>query len=168
MKAGLVEVTWTLLFQIVNTLILFMILKKLLFKPVTEFMQSRQNAISGAIKEAEDKNKEADQIMKQYQAKLEGVQEEGRQIIKEATQRAEQRADEIAKNAQTDASKLKERAEADIQREKQKAINALKDELAGLAVMAAGKIIDKNLDAGQHETLIKEFIDEVGEAKWHN
>jgi F-type H+-transporting ATPase subunit b len=168
MKAGLVELSWTLVFQIANTLIIFLILKKLLFKPVTEFMASRQEGIATSIKEAEDKNAEADNIRKQYEEKIAGAQDEAREIVKDASKRAEDRAAEIVKEAQNDAMKIKERTEAEIAREKQKALNSLKDEMATLAVLAAGKIIDKNLDEQSHNQLVKDFIDEVGDAQWHN
>ncbi|AOT70075.1 F0F1 ATP synthase subunit B [Geosporobacter ferrireducens] len=168
LKAGLVEINWNLAFQIVNTIILYIILKKLLFKPVTEFMAARQNAIVESIQEADDKNTQADKLMQEYQLKLAGAQDEGREIIKDASKRAEERADEIVKSAQDEAGKIKERAEAEIKREQQKAVNALKNEVASMAVAAAGKIINKNLDVNEHSQLINEFIDEVGEAKWHN
>ncbi|MTI53377.1 F0F1 ATP synthase subunit B [Geosporobacter ferrireducens] len=168
LKAGLVEINWNLAFQIVNTIILYIILKKLLFKPVTEFMAARQNAIVESIQEADDKNTQADKLMQEYQLKLAGAQDEGREIIKDASKRAEERADEIVKSAQDEAGKIKERAEAEMKREQQKAVNALKNEVASMAVAAAGKIINKNLDVNEHSQLINEFIDEVGEAKWHN
>ncbi|WZL73614.1 F0F1 ATP synthase subunit B [Clostridiaceae bacterium 35-E11] len=168
MKAGLVEISWTLVFQIINTVILFWFLKKLLFKPVTEFMEARQNGISTSIKEAEHKNQEADNRKHEYEAKLEKVQEEGRQILKEASKKAESKADEIIKEAQLEAEKLLNRAEAEIKRQNEKAMNELKDQIASLAVMAAGKVIEKSLDEENHNQLIKEFIDEVGDAKWHN
>ncbi|MFT9496658.1 F0F1 ATP synthase subunit B [Anaerosolibacter sp.] len=168
LKAGLVEISWTLVFQLANTLILFLILRKLLFKPVSEMMAGRQNAIVESIKEAEDKNAEAEQLKLEYQKRLEGAQAEGRELIKDASKRAETRADEIVAQAQQEAMKIKDRAEADIQREKQKAANMMKEELAALAVMAAGKIIGKDLDEKGHDKLIKDFIDEVGETTWSN
>ncbi|MBB6216342.1 F-type H+-transporting ATPase subunit b [Anaerosolibacter carboniphilus] len=167
-KAGLVEIGWTLVFQLINTIIIFLILRKLLFKPVSEMMAGRQNAIAESIKEAENKNKEADQLKLEYQRKLEGAHAEGRELIKDASKRADARADEIIIQAQQEAMKIKDRAEADIQREKQKAANMMKEELAALAVMAAGKIIGKDLDEKGHDKLIKDFIDEVGETTWSN
>ncbi|MEW9123150.1 MAG: F0F1 ATP synthase subunit B [Thermotaleaceae bacterium] len=167
-KAGLVEINWNLGFQILNTLIIYFIMKKLLFKPVTEFMAARQNSIEESIQEAEDKNTQADKLMQEYEQKIAGAQQEAREIIKDASKRAEDRAGEIEKEAQEEASKVLARAESEIAREKQKAINALKNEMATMAVMAAGKIINKNLDVKEHSQLVNQFIDEVGEAKWHN
>jgi len=167
-KAGLVEISWTLVFQIFNTIVLFLILKRLLFKPVTEFMEARKNSIAESLNEAEEKNAEVDRIKMEYEAKLNNAQEEGRQIIREATKRAEDRSSEIIKEAEGQAAKILDRAEMEIQREQKKAMNLMKDEMATLAVMAAGKMIKKTLDNEGHNQLIKEFIDEVGEEAWKN
>ncbi len=168
LKAGLVEPSWTFVFQIINTFILYLILKKLLFKPVTEFMESRENEINNSIEEAKAKNQEADKIKQEYLTKIKGAEEEGRQIVRDAAKRAEERSDEIIKAAKMEADQIKERAVKDIEREKEKAINTLKDEIASIAMLAASKVIEKDLNEEGHKTLVKEFIDEVGETKWQN
>lgn len=169
MKAGLVDLKlWTMAFQIFNTFILFLVLRKLLFKPVSEFMQSRKNDIAASIDEAKEKNKEADKKKKEYEAKLQFAEQEGRDIIKEASKKAEERASQILKDVEAEAAKMIERAEEETKRQNQKAMNELKDEMASLAIMAAGKIIDKSLDEEKHYGLIKEFMDEVGDARWQS
>lgn len=168
LRAGLVEITPTFFFQIINTIILFFILKKLLFKPVTEFMSSRTEEIENSLSEAEEKNKEAESIKSEYMDKIKGAEEEGRQIVKDAARRAEERASDIIKAAEKEADQIKERASLDIEREKKKAINSLKDEIALISVAAASKLIEKDLDEKGHKTLVKQFIDEVGETRWQN
>jgi F-type H+-transporting ATPase subunit b len=98
MKAGLVELSWTAAFQVVNFLILFWVMKKLLFKPVSEFMNNRTNEIESSIKKAEDKNRQAEELLSDYKNKLSNVQEEGRQIIREKTKVAQVKYDEIVMN----------------------------------------------------------------------
>lgn len=168
MKAGLVQIDWTLLFQIINTIILYLALKRFLFKPISKFMKSRQDSIIESIQKAEEKNEEALALKAQYEEKLSQAEEEGRQLIREAAKRAEARADEIIKEAQAKAEKMLKKAEEEIQREHVKAVNALKDQIASLVVMAAGRVIEKDLDEKSHAALIEEFVNEVGEAKWHN
>ncbi|RKD21978.1 ATP synthase F0 subcomplex B subunit [Caminicella sporogenes DSM 14501] len=168
LRAGLVQLDWTFVFQIINTFILYLILKKLLFKPVTEFMASRQEGIKKSLEEAALKNKEADEKKEEYLTKIRGAEEEGRQIIKDASKRAEERANEIIKTAQKEADEIKERARIEIEREKEKAINSLKDEITSIAMLAASKVIEKDLDENSHKTLVKEFIDKVGETRWQN
>jgi F-type H+-transporting ATPase subunit b len=168
LKAGLVELSWTFFFQIINTFILFLILKNLLFKPVTEFMSNRQKGIEESLNEAQKKNQEAENLKEEYLTKLSGAEEEGRQIVKDAAKRAEERANEILKAAEKEAEQIKERASLDIERERKKAINSLKDEIASISMMAASKLIEKDLDESGHKTLVKKFIDEVGETRWQN
>lgn len=168
LKLGLVEPGWTFVFQIINTFILFLILKKFLFKPVTEFMENREKEITDSIKEAENKNKDADDLKSEYLTKLKGAEEEGRQVVRDAAKRAEERASEILKSAEKEAELLKERATLDINREREKAINSLKDDIASIAMLAATKVIEKNLDEESHQDLVKNFIDEVGETRWQS
>lgn len=165
---GLVEFDWTFFFMLVNFLILYLVLKKLLFKPVTEFMNNRTKGIEDAFKEAEDKKNEAETLYADYRGKLDNIKEERNQIIKDATKRAEERSDEIIKTAQQEANSIIKRANLDIERERQKAINDLKDHISTLAMMAASKIIEKELDEKAHQQLIQQFIDEVGETTWQN
>ena len=168
LKLGLVEISWSFVFQIVNTIILFLILKKLLFKPVSEFMEKRRAEIEGSIKEAEMKNEEAENYKAQYISKIGHSEEEGRQIIRDAAKRAEERANEIIKSAHKEAEEIKQRANLEIERERKKAINSLKDEIASIAMLAASKVVQEDLNDQKHNTLVRKFIDEVGETKWQN
>jgi len=167
-KLGLVSIDATLLFQLINTFVLYLLLKKVLFKPVTEFMKKREDGIAKQFKDAESKEAMALELQKEYEEKIKHSEEEGRQIIKDSVAKAEARAAEIIKDAEKEIAVLKDRAEKDIEREKEKAINALKDEIASLALMTASKVIEKELDGDTHGALINQFIDEVGDTKWQN
>ena len=74
----------------------------------------------------------------------------------------------IIKAAEDDSDSIKKRAQIEIEREKEKAINSLKDEIVTIAIMAASKVVEKDLDVEAHESYVKQFIDEVGDAKWQN
>lgn len=167
-KFGLVELNWNYLFQLTNTLVMFLVLRKLLFKPVTEFVQKRQDDIDNQITTAEQKNQEADALKLQFNQKLAGADEEGRKIIKEAAARAEERAADIIKEAEGEIVQLKAAAAQEIERERQKALNALKDEIANLTILAASKIVERDIDENAHRTYIQQFIDGVGDSKWQN
>ncbi|AKL93733.1 F-type ATP synthase subunit B [Clostridium aceticum] len=168
MQQGLVEFGWTFIFQIVNTLIIFLVLRRFLFKPTTEFMENRTKSIEDAIEEATTKNKEAEEIKAQYEVKLDNIKDERNQIIKEATKRADEKGDEIIKAAQAEAQKIIEKGQQDIQREKQKTLNELKDQISTLAIMAASKVIEEELNEKAHKKMIEQFIKEVGETQWQN
>lgn len=168
LKLGLVEPGWTFVFQIANTLILFLLLKKFLFKPVTEFMANREAEIAGEYESIAAKQMEADNIKEEYKEKLAKSQEEGREIVKVAATKAEAKADVIIKDAHTEVAELKHKAQKDIEREQVKAINSLKDEIADMAMLTAAKVIEMDIDGDSHKTLIDKFINEVGDTKWQN
>ncbi|SNS50137.1 ATP synthase F0 subcomplex B subunit [Anaerovirgula multivorans] len=168
MPQGLVEFGWTFVFQIVNTIIIFLVLKRFLFKPATEFMENRTKGIENALEEADMKNKEAEDLKGQYQEKLANIKEERNEIIREATKRAEERSNEIIKAAEVEAQKIKEKGQQEVERERHKAVNELKDQISTLAIMAASKVVQEELNQQTHEKMIEEFIKEVGEAQWQN
>ncbi|SHJ85878.1 F0F1 ATP synthase subunit B [Tepidibacter formicigenes] len=163
-----VSIDWDIVFQLVNTFIMYLILKKLLFKPVTEFMAQRTADVSKSYEEAEEAVKKGEEFKAEYEAKINSAKEEAQEIVRKASKRAEERAEEIIKAAQEEVTRLKERAHKDIEREKQKVMNEIKDDISSLAVLAASKIIESDIDEAKHEKLIGDFIKEVGEAKWQN
>jgi len=168
LRLGLVEPGWTFVFQIANTLILFLLLKKFLFKPVTEFMANREAEVAGEYESISAKQMEADNIKEEYKEKLAKSLAEGREIVKVATTKAETKASGIVKEAHAEVVELKHKAQRDIEREQVKAINALKDDIADMAMLTAAKVIEKDIDASSHKALIDKFINEVGDTKWQN
>lgn len=168
LKLGLVEFNATFFFQIVNTFVLFLILKHFLFEPVTNFMEKRKNEIADEIKKAENKHKEAINLKEKYNDKLKQVDSEGKKIIKEARKDAKEQASEIISKAREEEKQIRLDNQKEIEREKIKAIDSLKDEISNLSIMTASKVIEKDLDKSDHQELIDQFIDEVGDVKWQN
>lgn len=154
--------------QIVNTLVLFLFLRWKLFGPVTEFMNKRTAKIQASLKAADDKNDEADQLKANYQAKLSNIKDEELEILKNARVAAEARTSEMIKAAEREIEELKLKAQRDIDQEREKAIRSLKDDIANLAIMAASRVVDKEIDGNTHMALIDDIIERVGDAKWHN
>lgn len=168
-KLGLVDLSSPSYYiQIFNTLILYFCLRKFLFKPVTEFVQKRQDGIDSNIKDAEGRQKEAYEIKAQYEQKLAKAEDEGRHIIKEAAMRAETRATEIIREAEAEIQSMRAAAALELERERQVAMNALKDEIAHLTILAASKVVEKDMDEQAHRSFIQQFIEGVGDSKWQN
>lgn len=165
---GLVSLDATLIFQIVNTLILFGGLTYLLFKPVKQLIEERQNKIADDLEDAANKNVQADALIAEYDGKIAKIEEEGRQMIHAASVKADHRASEIIKAAEKEAELIKKRAEKEIEREKLKAVNELKEDIVSLSLLAASKILEKDIDQDQHKTLINQFLEEVGDTTWQN
>lgn len=165
---GLVTLDATLIFQIINTIILFGALTYVLFKPVKEIMEKRQNLITDQLDDAEEKNVTADALIAEYKTKISDIEEEARVMIHEASVKAENRGNEIIKAAEKEAELVKKRAEKDIEREKLKAVNELKEDIVSLSLLAASKVLEKDIDQDKHKNLITEFLEEVGDTSWQN
>lgn len=160
-----VTITWELAIQIVNTIILFWILKRILFKPVLNIIDARENAIKADIATGEQAKNEGLALKAEYEQKLSVAKNEGQEIIKQATLRAEQKSEEIISTAKEEAISLKDKANRDIAQEKEKVMNELKNDISNIAILAASKVIEKDIDQAKHEEMINKFIEEVGEAK---
>ncbi|NLC76476.1 MAG: F0F1 ATP synthase subunit B [Clostridia bacterium] len=154
---------WTFIPQVVNLLITIGVLYILAYKPVTKMLLEREQKIEGAINDAAQKREEAEALLAKYQEQIQSARNEAQAIIANATKVAEEMKEEIIANAREEATKSLERAKAEIALEKARALAEIKEEMATLVVLAAGRVIDKELSPQDHERLIQEFIVEAGE-----
>lgn len=160
------SIDWTTVMMLLNTLILFLIVKKFLFKPVKAMIDSRQSEVEKLYHEAEQAKLDAEKMKADYIKSLSGAKEEASEIVRSASVKAQVKSDEIVKDAQSRATHLLEKADMEIEREKKKAINEIKDEISDIAIMIAAKVVDKDINKQDHERLIEEFIDGVGDTSW--
>ena len=160
----LIGITYEFVFQLVNTFLVFFLLKKLLFKPVLGIIEAREKDIRENLAQGE-RAKKGLSLKSEYEEKLNSAKEQGQEIIKQATLRAEQKENEIIVAAKQEASQLKEKASKDVEQERQKVMNEIKNEISNIAILAASKVIEKDIDSKKHKELIDNFIKEVGESK---
>lgn len=153
----------TMIATLLNTLILFLVLKHFLFKPVNKILDERKEKVEKTYKEADDKLTEASRLETEYTEKLANAKAESAEIVKNATKRAQLRSDEIIAEAKTEASGLIVKANADIEKEKKRAVNQIKDEISDIALMVAEKVVEKEISPKDHERLIENFISKFGE-----
>jgi len=156
---------WTMIFTWINLIILVFVMKKLLFKPVMNMLAQREEEVGSMYEKAEEAQKSAEEMEKDYSEKLANAKEEASRIMKEATHEATLRGEQIVADAQQKASAITTKAQKEIEREKEAAISEIKEDIATLAVDIAQKVIEKDLDKKDHERLLEEFIDGSGEAK---
>ena len=154
---------FTMLFAWANLLILYFFLKKLLFKPVKNMIDSRQKEIDDMYSDAERSQSDAALMKSEYEAKLEAANEESEEILKKAVRRAQLREEEILADANKKATRVLERAEEQVELEKKRAINEVKDEVSEMAINIASAVIERDLKAEEHKELIDEFISHMGE-----
>ncbi len=154
---------FTALFTLVNTVALFVVLKKFLWGPVMKMIADRQQEIDSMYADADEAKTQAQQLRTEYEGKLTEAQQTGDRLVKEAMARGQQRQEEILRQANADADAILRKAEADIAREKKKAVDDAKSEIAGLAMDIAGKVVERSLDSDEHAKLVDRFIDQLGD-----
>ena len=153
---------WTMLFAWCNLLILYLFLRKILFKPVKNMIDSRQKEIDDMYSEAEASRSDAEKLKAEYEEKIGSADEESERILKDAQRRGLIREEEILKEANEQASRTIERAREEIELEKKRALNEVKNEVSDMALEIAEAVIEKDLSKEDHARMIDEFLDGIG------
>ena len=155
---------WTCLFTLVNLFILYKFMKKLLFKPVQNMIDSRQKEIDDLYADAGRSKAEAEALKSQYEGQLSEANAERERILKAAHQRALQQQETMLREAQYQAARTLKRADEQIELEKKQARNELKNEVSDMAVQIAGAVLARDVKPAEHEALIDSFIDGLGDS----
>ncbi len=155
---------WTIILQICNLLIQVLLFKKFLLKPVQNIIKQRQEMANADLDAAKNARLEAENAKEEYESHLSGAREEAAALVRSATQTAQSRSEQILLEAKEEASAIRAKASSDIARERKNAVNEIKNDISGIAVSIAAKVVEKEIDEKDHEALIQEFIDQMGEA----
>ena len=155
---------WTMIFQLINLLILMVAFKKFLFKPVMAILEKRRAEIEGHYEEAEKAENDAKTMKADYEEKMAGAREVADRVIRTATESANAMSQSIVSDAREQAGQIKRRAESEIEMERRKAFDEVKGELSGIALDIAQQVIEREVKEKDHEAFINEFIENVGEA----
>ena len=155
---------WTFVAQICNLMIQLVIFKKLLLNPVKKVIAERKAKADSQIADAQKLRTEAEEMKAAYEQNLQNARAEANQIVASAQKTAAARTEEMLGEARAQAAALKQKAEADIAQERKKAVNEVKDEIGGMAMEIASKVVEREIREQDHQDLIDEFIKNVGEA----
>lgn len=155
----IVYIDLTTVFTIVNTLILFFVLKHFLYDKVKKVLNSRKTEVEQIYADAEKKQNAADSLKNEYEQKLADAKQTAGEIIKDATVKAQTRGDEIVSEAHDKATSMVNRATQQIEQDKKKAINEIKNDIADMAIGAASRVVDKEINIDDHRRLIEAFIE---------
>ncbi len=153
---------WTMIFAWCNLIVLYLVLRKILFKPIMNMIESRQKEIDDIYSEAENYLDEAKAEKQEYEQKLDAVKQEGEEYMKKTVKRAQLREEEILRAADEAASLKLRRAEELIELEKKQAINDIKDQVSGMAIEIAEAVIERDVKDEEHADMIDSFISELG------
>lgn len=168
MQVNILPDLTNLILQIASTIFLFLVVRHFAYTPLMNMLDARSEKVLTDLADAEKKKQDATTLKLEYETRIQEAKEEARDIVESAKKRGDQLKDEILEESRTEAKKISERAMADIEREKQKMFGDLKSEVVDIAMLAASKVVEKDLDPKTHKTMIDKFIDEVGESQWKN
>ena len=154
---------WQIIISILNLLILFLILKKFLYKPVEAMLQKRQSLIDKDLESAKKANAEAQSKKKIYEDKLSAADSEAEDILNEARRRAERKSDKIVASAKERADDIVSQAKSDAELEKKRAQSEIKHEITEVSTLLSEKILEREINKEDHRKLIDSFIENLGD-----
>ena len=166
----------SILYNVINILVLFVLLKIFLFKPVTEIMEKRKAMIQQDLDDAKKAKDDEEQMKGEYEDTLNTAKNQAADIVKDAKTRAEVEYNSIIEQGNKDAAAIMANADKTIAQEKERAIKQSKAEMADLAIsmasnakiplrFAASKLVEKNVDATTNKKLIDDFLSEAGDTQ---
>ena len=135
----------TFFISIINIVVLFIILRLLLFKPVTKFMADRAKRIQDSIDQSEKDKNLAKALLAQYQEQLRNAEIEAREIISNAREQALHEADRIIAESKVSAEDILARTRKQLEKERHAALAAFREEAATLVVAATGRLLGREI-----------------------
>ncbi len=153
---------WQMLASLANLVLLFLIVKKFLYKPVVKMLRSRQDTIDADYDAAKKAKEQALSDKASYEEKLQDAKAEADRVIKSAVDIASQREKEILNNAKTKADGIVRQAEADAVLERRKAEESIKKEIVEVSSLIAEKVLSREVSVDDHKSLIDSFIEDMG------
>lgn len=154
---------WNILVSLANLLIMFLILKHFLFKPVQKMMDARKQQVDKIYQDAKESRDDAVNMKQEYEARLAAAREEADGLVRSAVQTAQRKGDAIVAEASSQASHLKQKAEQEIAREKQQMLRDVRSEISDIAVGIASKVVEREVKKQDYDGFVDEFIRNVGE-----
>jgi F-type H+-transporting ATPase subunit b len=152
---------WEMIFTWANLLILFLLLKKFLFKPINKILDERAAQIEDEYKAAEKTKTSAEKLKAEYEQRISNAQSEADSIIKSAVETANMRSDSIVDEASEKAKNIMEKSRKQIEADKKNAIAQAQNDIATMAVDVAEKLIEKKLNSEDDEQLILQIIENM-------
>lgn len=148
----------TLAFTVINILVLYFILKKILFKPVSNYMTTRSNKIQEALNSAEEAKTRVEKMEAEHQAKLKEMKKQGEELMASYKEKADKEKNEIISKAKEEADRMIKNAKEELANEKEQLMASLKDEISTLVLAASEKVLNENLDAKTNKKIVDSFI----------
>lgn len=156
---------WQIIISLINLLILFLILKKFLFKPVQKIMDTRRAQVQKMYSDAESDKADAGKMKQEYEQRLTTAREEADTLVKNAVATAQRKGEQTLNDARNEAARLKQKAEKEIEQQKKQMISGVVSDISDLAVGIASKIVEREIDQKDYDAFVDDFIRNVGDQK---
>ena len=154
---------WQILISLCNLLLLFLIIKKFLYKPVKRILQERQSALEEQYASAEEAKKQAEESRVSWEEKLQGAQAEADTLLQKETERARRRSSQIVSEAREKADAIVREAETQAALEHKKVQADIKKEIVDVSALFAEKMLRREIQQEDHRDIIDSVISEIGE-----
>lgn len=151
----------TLLIQDIAFFLLLFLVARYLYRPIMQVLEARTKRIQDGLRAADEARRDREAAQQEYQLRMEAARREGQAMLDRIAKQAEDLRKELEAKAREQAEALIGKARAEIQQEREKAVQDLREQVADLALMAAGRIIGENLDGTKHRDLIERTIEEA-------
>ncbi|MBU3214949.1 F0F1 ATP synthase subunit B [Clostridium estertheticum] len=156
-------INWnTIIWTIINFIVLGLILRYFFSKPVNKIMDDRKNGINTSIKNAKDNEQKAENSRIEKDKLLHDSKTKGREIVEEYKLKAQNISQEIIDDAKKESVTLMDRSRVEIEREKEKAASEIQKQVIDLSLILSERALEKHIDEKEHRKLIEDFIVKVG------
>ncbi|MBQ8039882.1 MAG: F0F1 ATP synthase subunit B [Lachnospiraceae bacterium] len=152
--------------MIVAIFVLFLVVGNLLFNPIRDILQKRQDKIKTELETAASDMEKAKELKAEYEEKLKAIDKEADTILSDARKKAVANENKIVAEAKEEAARIIERARVEAELEKQKVADEVKKEMVSIASMIAGKVVSGAVDVKVQDSLVEETLKEIGDSTW--
>lgn len=159
----MLRLDWNLLYTIINLLILYLLMRKFLFKPISEVMEKRQQIIDESLANAENSERKADELKAHWENEVKTVREQSELMIAEARNTARAEYDRIVDEADKEAGRIVTDARSSMNMEREQILSGAKAEIAELAMSAAEKILEESSTEAMNKSMYDKFLAETGD-----
>ena len=154
---------WQILISLINLFLLFLIFKKLLFKPVKKVLDQRQKELDDQYAAASDAEQRANENRQAWEDKLSEVDAKADAILQDATDNAKYRGEKIVSEAKERADAIIRTAQTEAELERQKAVDGIKREIVEVSGALTEKMLEREINTDDHRVLIDSFIEKIGD-----
>lgn len=152
---------WQMLISLCNLIILFLILKKFLYKPVRRALEERKQAVEGVYADAQKALDTANASKTEYERELAGIRERADSMLASVTADANKRSEAILSDARERADGMMRQAKNDISLERRKAESGIRSEIADVSTALTEKLLAREINSDDHRKLIDDFLAEM-------